>query len=533
MSSGRTVRSRRDEGSIMLIVLVTVIALSTVVLGIASFAGTVVRVQNRSTPATNAIQATDGALRMAITMARDNGPSACFTGSTTYRLNGLDVAVTCDTEAVYSTGSGRLGVITTSNATNTTNLAGRGSGFTKDISGQVFYNAGDVRGTNSDILVRDAEITYSRYTTTNTRVNRYRLGSGSGVACTDPAVSTTDTFAQGVSSLDGRSYTHTHSCTTRPWWEFAGDSLDGAPRVYPPLPPIPAFSRTGSLASSGTCRVYYPGRYSGATRLILDGGRHYFASGVYYFERDIEIRNGARVVVGEGRLPGCSYDAEAAVLPTAPRAHEITGRGATILLGGNADIVVTNSSLEINRRVSTSGTRGSEGVAIRTINAATATNAVEIPEDRVRRSDGSTQSLADHSIQIRPTSPVVRYTPSGLGTSTRAIDVQLNGSAVSTNRFVAEGYVFTPNTGVRVTGTTRPYRLWMNGGVVAANLTLNLSQAPQSSADWLVGATSNVVQRKMTLTATATENGVTRRSSAVIEVHQDRSTAVNSWLSAS
>jgi hypothetical protein len=517
----------------MLIVLVTVLALSTVVLGIVTFAGTVVRVQNRIDPATNAIQAADGALQMAITMARDHGPSGCFTESASYRLNGLDVTVTCETQAVYSTGSGRLGVITTSNAFNATNLAGRGSGFTKDIEGQVFYNAGDVRGTNSDILVRNAEITYSGYTSSSTREDRYRLGTGSRVTCTNPDVSTTDSFARGVSSLDGRSYTHTHSCSTQPWWEFAGDAPDGAPRVYPPLPPIPTYSRTGTLASAGSCSVYYPGRYYGATRLILDGGRHYFASGVYYFERDIEIRNGARVVMGEGRLPGCSYDAEAAVLPTAPRAHEITGRGATILLGNNADIVVTDASLEINRRVSTSGTRGSEGVAIRTVNGLTATNAVEIPEDRVRLSDGTTQALADHSIQIRPTSPVIRYTPSALGTNTRAVDVRLNGSAVTTNRFVAEGYVFTPNTGVRITGTARPYRLWMNGGVVAANLTLNLSQAPQSGSDWLVGAVNNVVQRKMLLTATVTENGITRSSRAVIEVHQDRSTAVNSWISAS
>lgn len=524
---------RTDHGSIMLIVLVTVVALSTVVVGIVTFAGTVVRVQNRTEPATGAIQAADGALQMAITMARDHGPTGCFTGTTTYRLNGLDVTVTCATEAVYSTGSGRLGVITTSNAMNATNLAGRGSGFTKDIEGQVFYNAGNVRGTNSDILVRDADITYSRYTSPNTPASRYRLGSGAVVPCTDAAVSTTDLFAQGVSSLDGRTYSHTHSCTTQPWWQFAGDAADGAPRVYPPLPPIPTYSRAGSLASAGSCRVYYPGRYYGSTRLVLDGGRHYFASGVYYFERDIEIRNGARVVMGEGRLPGCSYDAEAAVLPTAPRAHEITGRGATLLLGNNADLVVTNASLEINRRVSTTGTRGSEGVAIRTVNGGTTSNAVEIPEDRVRLSDGSTQALADHSIQIRPTSPVIRYTPSALGTSTRAIDVQLNGTAVATNRFVAEGYVFTPNTGVRVTGTVRPYRLWMNGGVVAANITLNLSQAPQSGSDWLVGAVNSVVQRKMLLTATVTENGVTRRSSAVIEVHQDRSTAVNSWISAS
>jgi hypothetical protein len=54
-----------------------------------------------------------------------------------------------------------------------------------------------------------------------------------------------------------------------------------------------------------------------------------------------------------------------------------------------------------------------------------------------------------------------------------------------------------------------------------------------SSSDWLVGSVNNVVQRKMLLTASVTENGVTRRSTAVIEVHQDRSTAVNSWISAS
>ena len=67
-------------------------------------------------------------------------------------------------------------------------------------------------------------------------------------------------------------------------------------------------------------------------------GTNYFASGIYYFERPISIAAGATVVFGEGKYRGCVFDTDAALRPDgAPKGHEITGKGATILLGKGAN----------------------------------------------------------------------------------------------------------------------------------------------------------------------------------------------------
>ena len=128
--------------------------------------------------------------------------------------------------------------------------------------------------------------------------------------------------------------------------------------------------------------MYFPGRYSGLT---LGAGNHYFPSGVYYFDDTLRLDPGARVVAGEGRWGGCAVDAEAAFAPTAPRNHEITGRGATFLLGDAASISADNASFRINRRVSTPNSRGTETIAIRSVNFGPrpAASTVEMPDDVV------------------------------------------------------------------------------------------------------------------------------------------------------
>ncbi|CAB4592541.1 unannotated protein [freshwater metagenome] len=267
--------------------------------------------------------------------------------------------------------------------------------------------------------------------------------------------------------------------------------------------------------------------------MTLTGGTHYFASGVYYFERPIVVSGGAQVVFGEGLHSGCAVDAQAAYASTAPKSHEITGKGATILLGDVATLTVQDSSVRVNRRVSTASTRGSEGVSIRTVNFGQSNVSVTIPADTVLLADGSTSPVATHSIVPIANSSPVSYRSSTLApTSTWAVDVRLSGSNASSNRFIADGYVFVPNAGVRVTGSSSAYALSTTGGVVAMRLEHSMSTAPSVAGNYATGIVSETIQRRVRLSVTedSDSGGNGAVSTAVLEVHSDRSYAINSWV---
>jgi hypothetical protein len=277
--------------------------------------------------------------------------------------------------------------------------------------------------------------------------------------------------------------------------------------------------------------------------LTLNGGTHYFASGVYYFERPVVVSGGAQVVFGEGLHSGCAVDAQAAYASTAPKSHEITGKGATILLGDVATLTIQDSSVRINRRVSTASTRGSEGVSIRTVNFGQSNASVTIPADTVLLADGSTSPIATHSIvPITNSTPVSYRTSSLVPTTAWAIDVRLSASNLSSNRFIADGYIFVPNAGVRVTGNSSAWALSTTGGVVAMRIEHSMNTAPSVASNYSTGMVSETIQRRVRLSviedsdmtsdmASDSATGVPGAvSTAVLEVHSDRSYAINSWV---
>ncbi len=90
------------------------------------------------------------------------------------------------------------------------------------------------------------------------------------------------------------------------------------------------------------CTVYFPGTYK--SEVVLDGPT-FFASGIYYFERQVTIAGNADVVVGEGSLQGCADNQSSAFYATgAPVTHNITGLGATFVFGEEGRLV-TDSTL--------------------------------------------------------------------------------------------------------------------------------------------------------------------------------------------
>jgi len=469
-------RSRAsDRGSALVLVLVLVTVGGLIAVGLLEYARAVIATRPALHDRNASAEAVKSATRMAISMQRDVGPRECFASSTSWTLDGFAVDTTCSTLSSYTTGRGRLGLVLTAHG-GTIQSASFPTWSTGSV-GDAFVNTG------------------------------------------------AQTVASGQTRVSGQ-----WSTTTATWDQRVGDNTDGVAWTYPKLPQVPSFERPGAQATIGTCQVYFPGRYLGTTALTLNGGDHYFASGVYYFERPLVITGGARVVFGEGRFGGCSVDAQAAYASTAPRSHEITGKGATLLLGAGATLTVQESSVRINRRVSTAATRGSEGVALRTVNFGRSDTGVTVPADMVLLSDGTSVPVASHSVTPSANAPAAVYRTSTLGPTGWAVDVRLNGASSTNNRFLVDGYVFVPNSGVRVTSTTSTWALSMPSGVVASSLTLSLPSAPTVATDFRVGLESETIQRRVAIVSTASADGRSATSTAIVEVNSDRSYAINYWV---
>ncbi|KGA07148.1 MAG: hypothetical protein GM46_9250 [actinobacterium acAcidi] len=476
--------SAGDRGSALLMVLILMTVGSIIAVGLLTYARVLLDTRPALHEQNAAAEAVKSGTRMAIALQRDFGPSACFAASTNWTLNGYNVNSSCTTVTSYATGANRYGTITTLNAGTTADIStpSWAGSMATALTGNILVNTGTSADPLSSNLINDGSTTWNN--------------------------------------------------TAQQWWQMAGDNPSGTSWVYPQLPQIPSFQRPGSQATIGTCSLYFPGRYVGTTPLTLNGGAHYFASGVYYFERPLVIAGSAQVVFGEGSYAGCAVDAQAAYASTAPKSHEITGKGATLLLGGGASLTVQESSVRFNRRVSTSTTRGSEGVSIRTVNFGQSNSSVVIPADTVLLPDGSTTSITAHSIIPVANATPVAYVSSTLAPSTSwGVDVRLNGTSSFANRFLVDGYIFVPNTGIRATSTTAAYEFGMTGGVVATKLQLALTLAPsKGTTAYTVGVISQTIQRKVRLAVSTTDGIRHAVSTAVVEVHADKSYAINSWV---
>ncbi len=551
------VEPRRDEGSVLPMILALMVVGSLSVVALLTFATTLftnrppIEVRDRT------FWTAKSAMSMAMTLQREYGPDGCYQSTDAFALNGFTANLTCTpTGNYFGTGRGRFAVITTGNTPGVTQLAGRGAGAAiKPITGDVLVNGGTFGAATTDLGVSSAgagvvsDVLTSNFASAASPVARYLDPAivppslPAATDCTNPSVVPSMAFPN-----PGTSWTPT--CQTQPWWELAGDLNTSGTYDYPELPPLPAYLRPSvPQATIGSCNVYFPGRYT--TALTLGAGRHYFPSGVYYFENVLTLSPGAELVAGEGRWDGCTFDAEAAFAPTAPNFHAITGKGATILLGSAGRIVANNAELIINRRVSDSTSRGTETVAIRSVNFRTtphaAPAAVEVPDDVVYIGDvyeptntacnaslSTTlclQRAADHSVRATPTAPVVRYTASTLSPTDTIISITQTGGTASSNQFVTDGYVFVPNSRVLLTGGgNTDYRLRLSAGLVASSLELGYDQMPSVTENWYLGVLDEPIQRQVDLFVSVTApNGQRTVSRAIMEVNIDESYAINGW----
>ncbi len=357
------------------------------------------------------------------------------------------------------------------------------------------------------------------------------------------------------------------TCDAKPWWSYAGWKPQLLPDyIYPSLPQVPTYPRSSVPVRVGVtdCYVFYPGRYNDP--IVLDDGKdYYFASGVYLINNTMTISGKSQVVAGEGTYRGCAFDADAAFLSGSPRDHQITGRGATFLLGSdvaasdpatpttNGRIELEVASLRINRRVATTSTRGSSGISIMSVNVqrtATGPDDVEIPQnDRVLAPtclaseaaeydrDPATSGAANPCLtdiatySITPTASIgsIEYSKSGLGPDDAIIEARLNGGNRNNNRLLIGGSVFVPNAKIDISRsrTDWRYQVRFGNGVVASSFAFDLPGG--GTGAFLIGAESQPTYQKVRLVATTHYDGGDFSSVAELEVDAADRYAINNW----
>lgn len=124
------------------------------------------------------------------------------------------------------------------------------------------------------------------------------------------------------------------------------------------------------------CTAYFPGTYT--TPITVDGPA-YFASGVYYLEAPLIVTDSGEAIFGSGRHFGCTDDQRAAFSAIdGPTLHDITGVGATLVVGGEGRVAIQSTnggttSFKMNIRQVADGDTGlvsTSEVSIMTVNGA-------------------------------------------------------------------------------------------------------------------------------------------------------------------
>lgn len=235
--------------------------------------------------------------------------------------------------------------------------------------------------------------------------------------------------------LSGSSFSSLDPSDTREWWASATKASETDKIWLPDLPThgLNRRSSAGTTMPAGfpACRVYFPGTYPDP--VVLDGPT-YFTSGIYYFESEVRVVGGADVVVGLGAAQGCTSDQEAIFYAqNPPGTHNMSGLGATWVLGGRARVVVSNSnalpiSLRFNARYVAPddlGAAPSADVSIVSVNGEldvdgttgidlNAPGIIEVPVSTVGGTSPVVATVDDYLPSVFTPKPVAPDAPSGV-----------------------------------------------------------------------------------------------------------------------
>ena len=413
--------------------------------------------------------AADGGIDFGIQRARDDGATVCqdpandatfpFPGGS---VNGQSVSITCHAmQGAFSEGAAEnWAIVTTSTAANSLETQSGGGGDPMIIrGGDVFVSGGFSLGRS--LTVEEGDV--------------YANASPCPSAATRPTVAPPDQFI----------------CTTDP----TPDVLHTLPSSIPPPALPPQFILTP--AGRRSCTVFFPGKYTLATRPVIlakDGPQDtgtYFVSGVYYFENTgpIVVENGAVVVGGASGaqtplISGTPCATDAVALPGVA-----SGAGVKFIFGGTSSLEVKNGKVELFDRV---GTEGAPGINIQA---------------------------------VRPDEVAAGWVPSIAIGGNKVYD---SGGGSNANA-VVHGLVYAPTRDVSMFVTSDVVGR-LRGGAIASRLILQASASGDvNGLVALSGRGRRTVQITSTATGPAGEVQITDRAVVRISNNRNRSTAIRSW----
>ncbi|MEY2958347.1 MAG: hypothetical protein RLZZ01_915 [Actinomycetota bacterium] len=392
----RSRAGRRDEGAVLLLVLVIGVVLSAVVIVLVQYTSASIRYGQVSEARADRLAAADGAMRDAVERVR-LGRSLCTTGvgssgALTYRypieLNEAAVDVSCRRLgtslseiagwAIVVTGEGGVpsggGLVSAS-----------GAGRAKLLGGPMFVADLALVGLGAPVELRDGDLWYTA------------PECPSVAEFTEIAVDNLEFLPVGVRGT---------MCTDRVWSEIYPEP------AVPDLSTLPVGDPVG--VQVGDCRVFEPGVYTSSPEL---GPNNYFRSGEYRFvDVALEIKQ-AVVTVGRPGAGGALQEIDNVPCDLARDADPaVGGLGGTFYLDGSSSISSqAQGAIEIMPRL-----QGNSYVSVHAL----ATSTVSYPTDIVGTTSGNQKEVVLHGLVW---APLARLT---LGEVTNTTAAQLTGGAV-------------------------------------------------------------------------------------------------------
>lgn len=360
-------RTQRDEGAVLVIVLLFLGVVSILCLAIteqvrASIGNTII-VRGQQ----GLVAAADAGIKHGLAQVRADSTS-CGSGTPTTltappSLDGKSITVTCS--LVSGSLSGVFGYALVTTDTTGDSLVTSGGG-TKVITGPLFTARSE--GNHADLVVRNGDFVEKQ-------------GASS---CTD-------------------STSRPGGVTIEPAALFAYKCLNAtAPTPVDVLPTDLITTLRTPNTTDSTCTILIPGKYTGSINLT---GPTYMVSGTYYFENaTVTLSNGARVVGGASGI-------DIARLGLTPCANDgahpaATGTGVKWIMGATSSLTVASSGAQMElftRRGGTASNDGTDGITFTQV-PTTGLTAVWLPsllgpnDLIIDESSGSNPDLAVHGI---------------------------------------------------------------------------------------------------------------------------------------
>ena len=522
LSAAGAAAHERDEGSALIMALITVIIGTMIVLPIMNYTMAVLRA-NKATGGKNVrVEAVKGGLRSVLYDGLKLYQACVESGYSSVaavRLAvppGLDIESSCTT-----TGSAQQNVPSDQRYALATTLVGSNA----------MIPAPYVAGPGEDDLA----------------------GTISPVWCTSMI------DAQPAARVPcGRPYPMNGDVDPARWIDDA-DPVSTKDTIFSPyLPPVAkAFGFAGGFnMPDDDCTVFFPGRY--LDDVVITGPKPvYFVSGIYYFEKTVHISGDADIVVGSGAAPGC-VDSDAIAVADAvdaPFDAFSNGVGGTWVFGLDGRLVIDNStpsvadgiSLVFNRRLvnpkDTSSSVIMNEVSIMSVNGVRTgpetTSNLDLPQLQVPATQVYVNDKVDpvdpleHYYQasnlVSPLLPPVPCaappTPVVVGCS--IIDINL--TATTAVKIKVPGYVAVPQGAMSLMVTPGAnVGKWISfgGGILTAQLSV-----PAAAPDYLqLGLLNPVVQKTFRIVTNTTGPGSQVTSVALVKVNETGGHKINSWV---